>query len=663
MNFQLVSNYQPAGDQPSAISALTKGLHDGLNKQTLFGVTGSGKTFTIANVIQNIQRPTLVLAHNKTLAAQLCNEFREFFPNNVVEYFVSYYDYYQPEAYLPRTDTYIEKDAQINEEIDRLRHAATQALLSRRDVIIVASVSCIYGLGSPEAYKEFVIHIEQGSTRTEVMRQLVAMQFERTNADLKLGTYRVRGDVMEVMPMSEETVYRITFVGETTDEIVQMDPITRKRIREQEDLWIFPAKHFMSTPVTRERAVKAIREELTLRLAELDREGKVLEAERLSRRTRYDLEMIQNVGTCSGIENYSRHFDGRVSGEPPFTLLDYFPEDFLLVVDESHVTLPQVRGMYNGDQARKKTLVEHGFRLPSAVDNRPLTFDEFDKKMTSSIFVSATPGLIEKEASQQIVEQIIRPTGLVDPEVIVRPVTEKGAYPGQIDDLISEIEKRIPKKERVLVTTLTKRMAEDLTDFLAERGVKVQYLHSDVKTIDRIGVLTDLRKGVYDVVVGVNLLREGLDLPEVTLMGILDADKEGFLRSESSLIQTIGRVARNVEGKVILYGDEVTGSMKRAIDETNRRRKKQIAYNKKHGITPKTIIKEVGDIRVLLGLGEGDVKNILKIEMTASSKELEEVIAEKKAEMKKSAANLQFELAGILRDEIKILEKELLSKT
>ncbi len=659
MDFQLRANYQPAGDQPSAIKALTQGLKKGLNKQTLFGVTGSGKTFTIANVIQHVQRPALVLAHNKTLAAQLCNEFREFFPENAVEYFVSYYDYYQPEAYVPRTDTYIEKDAQINKEIDRLRHAATQALLSRRDVIIVASVSCIYGLGSPETYKEFAIHVERGSTRNGVMRQLIDMQFERTTSDLKLGTYRVRGDVMEVMPMSEEAIYRVTFEGEAAEEIVKLDPITRKTFDRQEDVWIFPAKHFMSTPVTRERALSAIRVELKERLAELDREGKVLEAERLSRRTRYDLEMIENIGYCSGIENYSRHFDGRASGEPPFTLLDYFPDDFLLIVDESHVTLPQARGMYNGDQARKRTLVEHGFRLPSAVDNRPLTFDEFEKKIGQAVFVSATPGPIEKETSEQVVEQIIRPTGLVDPEVLVRPVTEEGDYPGQIEDLIAEIEKRVPKGERTLVTTLTKKMAEDLTDFLVEKGIKVQYLHSDVQTLERIGVLTDLRKGIYDVVVGVNLLREGLDLPEVTLMGILDADKEGFLRSESSLIQTIGRVARNVEGKVILYGDEVTGSMKRAIDETNRRRKKQVAYNKKHGITPKTITKEVGDIRELLGLGEVDVRNILKIEMTAEPHELKEVIAEKEKEMKKAATNLQFELAAILRDEIKVLEKEL----
>ena len=509
------------------------------------------------------------------------------------------------------------------------------------------------------------------------MRQLVDMQFERTTADLKLGTYRVRGDVMEIMPMSEETIYRVTFKNEAAGEIVKLDPVTRKMEGRQADVWIFPAKHFMSTPVTRERALAAIRAELKERLALLDRESKTLEAERLSRRTRYDLEMIQNIGYCSGIENYSRHFDGRAPGQAPYTLLDYFPDDFLLVVDESHVTLPQVRGMYNGDQARKRTLVEHGFRLPSAVDNRPLTFDEFDEKIGQAVYVSATPGLIEKETSEQIVEQIIRPTGLVDPEVTIRPVSEgrivipsyvEGSllsakkYPGQIEDLIAEIEKRVPKSERTLVTTLTKKMAEDLTDFLVEKGIKVQYLHSDVKTIDRIGVLTDLRKGVYDVVVGVNLLREGLDLPEVTLMGILDADKEGFLRSESSLIQTIGRVARNVEGKVILYGDEMTGSMKRAIDETNRRRKKQITYNKKHGITPQTIKKEVGDIRELLSLGETDVKNILKIEMTAEPHEIREVIAEKEVEMKKAAANLQFELAAILRDEIKVLEGEFKTK-
>ncbi|MDA1038526.1 MAG: excinuclease ABC subunit UvrB, partial [bacterium] len=563
MKFNLKADYKPAGDQPKAIKELVGGLKKSLDKQTLFGVTGSGKTFTIANVIQQVQRPTLVIAPNKTLAAQLCNEFREFFPDNIVEYFVSYYDYYQPEAYLPRSDTYIEKDAQINKEIDRLRHAATQALLSRRDVIIVASVSCIYGLGSPANYKSSVIHIdthEGGTSRREIMHQLVDMQFERTTADLKLGSYRVLGDVLEIMPVSEEVVYRVQFEDETPVDITKLDTLTRKVIDRQADLWMFPAKHFMSTPVSRERAHKEIKAELKTRLQTFEKEGKVLEPERLSRRTRYDLEMIQNIGYCSGIENYSRHFDGRKAGEPPYTLIDYFPDDYLLVIDESHVTVPQIGGMFNGDQARKKNLVDHGFRLPSAMDNRPLRFEEFEKKAKQTIYVSATPGKYEAEHSKKVVEQIIRPTGLIDPEVIVRPVTEKGKYPGQVEDLMSEIDKRVKQKERVLVTTLTKKMAEDLTDYLIDRDVKVQYIHSDVKTLDRIAVLTDLRKGIYDVVVGVNLLREGLDLPEVTLVGILDADKEGFLRSERSLIQTIGRVARNVKGQGILYGDNVSGS-------------------------------------------------------------------------------------------------------
>ena len=666
MPFKLVSDYKPAGDQPKAIKALVSGLQGGMQNQTLHGVTGSGKTFTIANVIQDVQRPTLVIAHNKTLAAQLCNEFREFFPDNAVEYFVSYYDYYQPEAYLPRTDTYIEKDAQINEEIDRLRHSATQAVLSREDVIIVASVSCIYGLGSPERYKESVIHIAPGaggSTRTGIMRQLVAMQFERTTADLKLGTYRVQGDVMEIMPMSKETVYRLQFNGEEIVEILELDPVTRKRLGVKGDVWIFPAKHFMSTPVQRAEALKGIEQELRDRLKVFEREEKVLEAERLSRRTRYDIEMIRTIGHCSGIENYSRWFDGRKEGEPPFTLIDYFPKDFLLVIDESHVTVPQIGGMFNGDRARKKTLVEHGFRLQSAIDNRPLTFDEFGQKTGQTIYVSATPGSYEREHSEQTVEQIIRPTGLVDPAVEIRPVTEKGTYPGQVEDLIAEIEARVPKGERVLVTTLTKKMAEDLTDFLAEKGMRVQYIHSDVQTIDRIGILTDLRSGAYDVVVGVNLLREGLDLPEVTFIGILDADKEGFLRSETSLIQTIGRVARNVDGKVVLYGDQKTGSMKRAVEETERRRSIQLAHNKQHGITPKTIRKKVGDIRALLGEpSEKDIRSILKLEMVAEPDEIKEVIRRKEYDMKEAAKSLQFELAALLRDEIKELKKELEGK-
>jgi len=521
-------------------------------------------------------------------------------------------------------------------------------------------------LGSPERYKESVIHIAPGaggSTRTGIMRQLVAMQFERTTADLKLGTYRVQGDVMEIMPMSKETVYRLQFNGEEIVEILELDPVTRKRLGVKGDVWIFPAKHFMSTPVQRAEALKGIEQELRDRLKVFEREEKVLEAERLSRRTRYDIEMIRTIGHCSGIENYSRWFDGRKEGEPPFTLIDYFPKDFLLVIDESHVTVPQIGGMFNGDRARKKTLVEHGFRLQSAIDNRPLTFDEFGQKTGQTIYVSATPGSYEREHSEQTVEQIIRPTGLVDPAVEIRPVTEKGTYPGQVEDLIAEIEARVPKGERVLVTTLTKKMAEDLTDFLAEKGMRVQYIHSDVQTIDRIGILTDLRSGAYDVVVGVNLLREGLDLPEVTFIGILDADKEGFLRSETSLIQTIGRVARNVDGKVVLYGDQKTGSMKRAVEETERRRSIQLAHNKQHGITPKTIRKKVGDIRALLGEpSEKDIRSILKLEMVAEPDEIKEVIRRKEYDMKEAAKSLQFELAALLRDEIKELKKELEGK-
>lgn len=665
MTFDLQAGYKPAGDQPKAISALSEGIEKGLDRQTLFGVTGSGKTFTIANVIQNIERPTLVIAHNKTLAAQLCNEFRQFFPHNAVEYFVSYYDYYQPEAYLPRTDTYIEKDAQINDEIDRLRHAATQAVLSRRDVVVVASVSCIYGLGSPESYQASVAHLIVGETEREpLLRQFVQMLFERTTADLTPGHFRLRGDVLELMPVSEEVIVRAAFEGDKLVALSRLSAVTRRHERALSDYWLFPAKHFMSTPVSRDRALRQIREELDVRLGEFEQGGKVLEAERLSRRTRYDLEMIRTTGTCAGIENYSRHFDGRKEGEPPFTLLDYFPKDFLLVIDESHVTVPQIGGMFHGDRARKETLVEHGFRLPSAVDNRPLTFEEFAAKVGQTIFVSATPGPYEKKTSQQIVEQIIRPTGLVDPEVMVRPVTGNGAGgKGQVEDLIGEIEMRVPKGERVLVTTLTKKMAEDLTEFLSEKNIKVQYLHSGVETLDRIGVLTDLRRGKYDVVVGVNLLREGLDLPEVTLVAILDADKEGFLRSESSLIQTIGRVARNVKGQVILYGDEVTGSMRRAIAETNRRRELQLAHNKEHGITPQTIQKDVGDIRALLGgESEEEVKSILHIELTAEPHEIEEVIREKEREMKKAAKELRFELAALLRDQIGELRQELQHK-
>ncbi|NQV89386.1 MAG: excinuclease ABC subunit UvrB [Parcubacteria group bacterium] len=666
MKFNLQSNYEPAGDQPKAIKKLLAGLEDGERHQTLLGVTGSGKTFTMANVIQQTQRPTLVIAHNKTLAAQLCNEFREFFPENVVEYFVSYYDYYQPEAYMARSDTYIEKEAMINDEIDRLRHAATQALLSRRDVIIVASVSCIYSLGSPDEYKRTVLHLELGDddmTRAQVLKRLVAMQFVRTNADLTRGHFRARGDVLEVMPMNEEILYRMLLEDDKIVAIQQLEPVSRKLIGEVQDIWLFPAKHYVVSTPSQKRALKAIRMELKERLNQFDKDGKLLEAERLSRRTRYDLEMIQNIGYCNGIENYSSLFEGRAPGEPPFTLIDYFPDDFLTIIDESHVTVPQIGAMYNGDKARKESLIEHGFRLPSAKDNRPLKFVEFEKRMNQVIYTSATPGVYEGEVSGKPIEQIIRPTGLVDPEVTIRPVSADGDYPGQVTDLIAEIQIRAKKEERTLVTTLTKKMAEDLSEYLTEKSIRVQYIHSDVKTFDRITILTDLRRGVYDVVVGVNLLREGLDLPEVTLVAILDADKEGFLRSETSMIQTIGRAARNVDGEVILYADKMTGSLTRAIDETNRRRKIQVAYNKKHGITPKTIIKEITDIREALGVtSEANIKEILKLELTAEPHELKEVIKEKKYDMSEAAKKLDFETAAILRDEIDVLEKELEGK-
>jgi excinuclease ABC subunit B len=661
MNFKLKSPYQPGGDQPEAIKQLTAGLEAGEKMQTLLGVTGSGKTFTMANVIQNVQRPTLVIAHNKTLAAQLCNEFREFFPDNAVEYFVSYYDYYQPEAYLPRTDTYIEKEAMINEEIDRLRHAATQALLTRRDVIIVASVSCIYGLGSPTEYKNVLLHLKVGEgDRENVLLRLVDMQFARTTSVLSRGHFRVRGDVLELMPMNEEVIYRVTFEGDRIAAIEELDAVSRKLTEKRNEAWIFPAKHYVVAASEKERAFNQIKAELEDRLKVLEDEGKMLEAERLKRRTRYDLEMIKNIGYCNGIENYSRHFDGRAPGEPPYSLLDYFPKDFLMFIDESHVTVSQIGGMYEGDRARKDTLIDHGFRLPSARDNRPLKFNEFEKKIGQTVFVSATPGLFEYKHSDKIVEQINRPTGLVDPEIEVRPITAKDTGNGQVDDLIVEIEDRVKRGERTLVTTLTKKMAEDLTEFLKEKKIKVQYLHSDVTTLDRITILSDFRHGTYDVLVGVNLLREGLDLPEVTLVAILDADKEGFLRSETSLIQTIGRAARNVRGRVILYADNTTGSIGKALRETNRRREKQVAYNKEHNITPKTVEKKINDIRGMLG-GDPDenAKKILDIEMVAEPHEIEDVIKEKEKEMKKAAKELDFETAALLRDEIVYLNREL----
>ncbi len=663
--FILASTYKPQGDQPQAIRKLVEGVTEGNRLQTLLGVTGSGKTFTVANVIEKIQKPTLVIAHNKTLAAQLAQEYREFFPNNAVHYFVSYYDFYQPEAYLPISDTYIEKEAEINEEIDRLRHASTQALLTRRDVIIVASVSCIYGLGSPVEYEKVHIKFERGmkADRAEVVRRLVNVYFERTNADLMPGKFRALGNTVEIMPTNEKVIYRVTFDGSTMASVEKIDGVSRKIIDEPKTFFLFPAKHYVTPEDERERALKQIKEELKGQLKKLERSGRTLEAERLKRRTNYDLALIREIGYCNGIENYSRHFDGREPGEPPYTLLDYFPHkkdatpDFLTVIDESHVTVPQIGGMYAGDRSRKDTLVSHGFRLPSAVDNRPLTFDEFEKRVGRVIFTSATPAAYEKEHSSQIVEQVIRPTGLIDPEIVVRPIAAKASYEGQVQDFIQEAEKAVKAGGRVLTTTLTKKMAEDLAEYLKERDIKAEYLHSDVETIDRITILTEFRKGKFDVLVGVNLLREGLDLPEVTLVGILDADKEGFLRSETSLVQTIGRAARNVEGRVILYADSVTGSMERAISETNRRRALQMEFNKKHGITPKTISKNIRDITDLIqSEHERAVGAILGVDEDLYRKNPRKFIAEKKRQMNEAVKELDFETAALIRDEIRALQ-------
>ena len=674
MKFKINSSYKPAGDQPKAIEGLVSGVEKKIDRQTLLGVTGSGKTFTIANVIEKIQRPTLVIAHNKTLAAQLCNEFREFFPNNAVEYFVSYYDYYQPEAYVPSSDTYIEKEAQINEEIDRLRHACTQALLTREDVIIVASVSAIYGLGSPTEYEKIVLHLEKGQMmdRHQMMEQLIEMQFERTITDLKRGTFRMRGQVFEIMPVNEERIYRFE-ISDKIDRIEVVEPVTRKINREIEDAWFFPAKHYVVGEVARERASVTIKEELRTQLEYFKKQGKLLEYERLKRRVAYDLEMIKNIGYCNGIENYSAHFEGRKSGEPSFTLLDYFSHSsrtFLTVIDESHVTVPQIRGMYFGDRSRKDTLVEHGFRLPSARDNRPLQFSEFLARVQQMIFVSATPAEYEIEESKNVVEQIVRPTGLVDPEILIRPVTEKpGVDISQVEDVIIRIQQRIASGERALVTTLTKKMAEDLTEHLKGEGIKVSYLHSDILTIERIEIITELRKGSVDVIVGVNLLREGLDIPEVSLVAILDADKEGFLRNETSLIQTIGRAARNVNGLVVLYADVVTESIKKAIQETDRRRQIQLTYNKKHGITPKTIQKNIRNILEEFGISSTDssrvskstkrsgksVVGVLELDLKGDARPIKEIIKDKQEQMKEAAKNLEFEVAAILRDELRIL--------
>lgn len=688
--FKLKSEYKPDGDQPKAISGLLDGLKKGFQKQTLLGATGTGKTFTIANVIEKWDKPTLVIAHNKTLAAQLAQEFREFFPEAAVHYFVSYYDYYQPEAYLPVTDTYIEKDAQINKEIDRLRHASTQSLLTRRDVIIVASVSCIYGLGSPEEYEKVNLKLSCGDKldRLKLMKKLIEVHFERTNADLNPGQFRSIGQKVEVMPVSETFIYQIMFEGGVISRITKVDPVSSHILKEEESIFLFPTKHFITDKNQIKNAIKNIKSELSVQLKKFEKEGKLLEAERIKRRTTYDLAMIREVGYCNGIENYSRHLSGKKEGEPPETLLSYFKEDFLTVIDESHVTLPQLGGMYAGDASRKKTLVEFGFRLPSARDNRPLQYKEFEERIDQVIYTTATPSEKERTESSQIVEQIIRPTGLVDPEVVVRPVSAgQNNYPGQVQDFIIEAEKTIKKGFRVLATTLTKRMAEDLSIYLKDKGMKAEYLHSEIKTIERIQILTQFRKGEIDILVGVNLLREGLDLPEVALIGILDADKEGFLRSETALIQTIGRAARNVEGKVILYADIMTKSLESAIEETNRRRSIQVAYNKKNNITPKTIIKRIKDITEELenkhekavnleldldvelfkkaykssksnkGKTERDsIKNILLSDEDRNKEIYEKIIKIKEKEMNKAVKELDFETAAILRDEIVVLK-------
>lgn len=647
--FKLVSKYKPTGDQPQAIEALTDGINRGFSEQTLLGVTGSGKTFTMANVIANLNRPTLVLAHNKTLAAQLCSEFREFFPENAVEYFVSYYDYYQPEAYIPTTDTYIEKDSAVNDEIDKLRHSATSALSERRDVIIVASVSCIYTLGDPIDYRSMVISLRTGmeKSRDELIDKLVSIQYERNDIDFSRNKFRVRGDVVEIFPVySNENAIRVEFFGDEIDRISEINALTGQVKSVLSHAAIYPASHYVISPDKMEKSISLIYAEMLERVKEFESEGKLLEAQRIKQRTEYDIEMLRETGFCKGIENYSRVMSGRAPGSAPFTLLDYFPDDFLLFVDESHVTLPQVRAMYGGDRARKESLINFGFRLPSAYDNRPLTFDEFYERTGQKIFVSATPGEFEREKSSRIAEQVIRPTGLLDPEISVRPVE------GQIDDLVSEINERAAKGERVLVTTLTKHMAEDLTAYLENLDIKVRYMHHDVDTIERMEIIRGLRLGEFDVLVGINLLREGLDIPEVSLVAILDADKEGFLRSETSLIQTIGRAARNAEGKVIMYADSVTPSMERAITETDRRREKQMRYNEEHGIVPKTIVKDVRDV-IEISSKSGDDKSLSKL----SKKEREAMIIRLTAEMKAAAKILEFEHAAYLRDKIEKLKR------
>jgi len=653
--FEIVSAYSPQGDQPVAIEKLVEGINSGKKKQVLLGATGTGKTFTISNVIKEVQKPTLVMAHNKTLAGQLYSELKDFFPNNAVEYFVSYYDYYQPEAYVPQTDTFIEKDAQINDEIDKLRHSATSALFEREDVIIVASVSCIYGLGSPEEYRELVVSLRVGmeKDRNQLLRELVDVQYGRNDIDFKRGTFRVRGDVVEIFPASlDEHCIRIEFFGDEIDRIREVNALTGEVLAERDHVAIFPASHFVTREEKMKVAIENIEKELEERLKELNDNGKLLEAQRIEQRTRYDLEMMREMGFCSGIENYSRHLTLRPAGATPYTLLDYFPEDFLIVMDESHVSVPQVRAMYNGDQARKQVLVDHGFRLPSALDNRPLMFDEFEEKTNQVIYVSATPGPYELEQSPEVIEQIIRPTGLLDPPIDIRPIE------GQIDDLLGEIQDRIAKNERVLITTLTKKMSEDLTDYLKDVGIKVNYLHSEIKTLERIEIIRDLRLGKFDVLVGINLLREGLDIPEVSLVAILDADKEGFLRSERSLIQTIGRAARNENGRVIMYADRITRSMGIAIEETQRRRTIQEAYNEEHGITPKTIQKGVRDvIRATTAAEETETYEATPAKKM-TKKEREKTIAKMEAEMKEAAKALDFERAAELRDLLLELKAE-----
>jgi excinuclease ABC subunit B len=655
--FEVVSDFGLTGDQPQAVDKLAAGLGDGLKHQTLLGVTGSGKTFTIANVIARVQRPTLVISHNKTLAAQLYSEFKEFFPGNAVEYFVSYYDYYQPEAYLPRTDTYIEKETDINEEIDKLRHAATRALFERRDVVIVASVSCIYGLGEPEEYRGFVLSLKKGGCypRQDVLRRLVDMQYQRNDMDFTRGRFRIRGDTLEIQPSYEEIATRIEFFGDTVERMVRIDPLTGEFLSEVDSMDIYPAKHFVTSQDKLMRAVETIKEELAERLGQFKAQGKLLEASRLEQRTNYDLEMMVEAGYCSGVENYSRHLSQRAPGSPPWTLLDYFPEDLLLVIDESHMTIPQIRGMWRGDRSRKEVLIDYGFRLPSALDNRPLNFDEFNRRLSQVIYTSATPADYERQVSQQVVEQVVRPTGLLEPTIEVKPTA------GQIDDLLYQVKQCVDKGQRCLVTTLTKRLAEKLADYLLEMGVKAHYLHSEVETFERVEILRDLRLGVYDVVVGINLLREGLDLPEVSLVAILDADKEGYLRSETALIQTMGRAARHIEGHVIMYADAVTGSMQRAIDEVERRRRIQEEYNRENGITPQGIKKAIRDIteRVKAAVAEEKTEYTAAIPLTRE--EIAQLIGELEKQMKAAARNLEFEKAAMLRDKVIELRREMVT--